>query len=125
MTTHRTDQLLTILQEFFNPREEGWLWLATYLEGQDGGVVMQFEGAYEDTVATARGLSLVVADGPADSYYLTLCRREGRPRESDRELWRALRANTEPDRLIDMVVFNRESAWSMRGEDAAAAAATA
>lgn len=125
MTTHRTDQLLTILQECFNPREDGWLWLASYVDDQEGGVVAQFEGAYEHPAATGRGLARIVTDSAADRCYVALCRREGRPRESDREMWRLLRDRTDANQLIDMVVFNRETAWSMREEDATAAAAAA
>jgi hypothetical protein len=36
-------------------------------------------------------------------------------------LWRELRRVVAGDRLIDMVVFSRREAWSMRAEDAAAA----
>src|SRR3954452_14076025 len=82
MTTARTDKFLAILQKSFNPREEGWLWLATYLDGREGGVVSQFEGAYEDVARTAAGLGHIIGGCGADRTYLALCRREGRPNEA-------------------------------------------
>ena len=120
MPMSRTDEFLAILQSCYNPREEGWLWLATYRDDSDQGVVAQVEGHYEDAPATARSLALIVNEVPADRSYLALCRRDGRPTETDRELWRDLRRLAEPDRLIDMVVFNQSDSWSMREEDAAA-----
>ena len=125
MSTSRTDELLAILQRCYNPREEGWLWLATFRDDSDQGVVDQFEGQYEDAPATAAVLAKIINEVGADhSYvahsYLALCRREGRPAEMDREMWRDLRRLAEPDLLIDMVVFNRRGSWSMRAEDAAA-----
>lgn len=120
MTTSAADELLDILQTHFSPREEGWLWLALYQEGRDGGVVNQIEGDYMDAVATARGLAHIINGVGADRTFLALCRHEGRPREVDRELWRDLRRLVSGDSLIDMVVFNRREAWSMRAEDAAA-----
>ena len=121
MTTARTDELLTILQAHFNPREEGWLWVAMYADDSDGGLVNQIEGEYDDPRETARALGRILNEVRPDHAYLALCRREGRPREADRELWRELRALVDPDRLIDVVVFNRRHTWSMRAEDAAAA----
>jgi len=47
--------------------------------------------------------------GARSGLLLALCRREGRPTEADREMWRTLR-----------VVFNRDEAWSMRAEDSSA-----
>jgi len=41
-----------------------------------------------------------------DRIYLALCRREGRPNEADRELWRGVRDRVSVALLIDMVVFN-------------------
>jgi hypothetical protein len=119
MTTSGTDDLLAILQRFFNPREEGWLWLATYVDGRDGGVVNQIEGAYDDAAESARGLARVINDRRIDRAYVALCRGEGRPTEADRELWRELRRLVSAESLVDMVVFNRREAWSMRAEDAA------
>jgi len=55
MTTSQAGELLGILHEHFNPDEEGWLWLALYKDGRDGGVVNQVEGHYEDPAGTARG----------------------------------------------------------------------
>ena len=121
----QSDDLLRILQECFNPREEGWLWLATYSDGVEGGVVGQFEGAYEDVSATAKGLALVINGCGADRAHLSLCRQEGRPTEADRRLWRELRAQVAPERLTDMVVFNGRAIWSMRGEDLGASLAGA
>jgi hypothetical protein len=91
MTTSRSDTLLTILQDFFNPREEGWLWLATYRDDEDGGTVEQVEGAYEEPVATAHGIADIVTNSGAHKAYIALCRAEAQPLESDRELWRVLR----------------------------------
>lgn len=44
MTNHTPRSLLSILQEHFDPREEGWAWLAPRGE-RVGGVVSQIEGA--------------------------------------------------------------------------------
>jgi hypothetical protein len=121
MTSSRSDALLTILQEHFNPREEGWLWLALYADDREGGVLSQIEGEYGEPTAIAQALGHILNEVAPDHAYLALCRWEGRPREIDRELWRELRGLVAPDRLIDMVVFNRQHAWSMRAEDAAAA----
>jgi len=41
MPMSRTDEFLAILQSCYNPREEGWLWLATYRDDSDQGVVAQ------------------------------------------------------------------------------------
>jgi hypothetical protein len=121
MTTSRTDTLLAILQEYFNPREDGWLWLATYRDDADGGIVNQVDGAYQDPTATAYGLARMSNEGGADRAFLALCRPGGRPYEVDRRLWRELRRLVSADVLIDMVVFDRRGTWSMRAEDAAAA----
>lgn len=124
MTNARIDQLLTILQDHFDPREEGWLWLALFREDDGEGVVNEFTGEYADVEATGRALSLVinglVERCEVERAYLALCRYDGRPREADRELWRILRHEVPADVLLDLVVFNRDSAWSMRAEDAAA-----
>jgi hypothetical protein len=121
MRTSRTDKLLAILQEYFTSREEGWLWLATYRDDCEQGVVNQIEGAYEDVPATAAALGHIINGCSADRTYLALCRSEGRPTEADRELWRDLRGRVTPESLLDMVVFNQSETWSMRTEDAAAA----
>src|SRR3954454_8683503 len=118
--TSRDDELLSILQKFFNPREEGWLWLASYVGDDPRGVVSQVEGAYEDVEVTGRSLARIINEVGADRYWLALCRREGCPTESDREVWRLVRDLVSADALTDMVVFNRDRAWSMREEDAAA-----
>lgn len=120
MTTSRTDDLLAILQDHYNRREEGWLWLATFFEDDEQGVVNQFEGAYSDPIQSAQGLAHVINELGARAF-LALCRVDGRPREIDRELWRELRSQASPDLLIDMVVFDKDHAWSMRAEDTAAA----
>jgi hypothetical protein len=121
MRTSRTEELLGILQLHFNPREEGWLWVALYADDREGGVVNQVEGEYEGAHETAQGLGYIINGVGPDEAWLALCRNEGRPREADRELWRELRALVAPDRLLDMVVFNERDVWSMRAEDAAAA----
>jgi hypothetical protein len=121
MPTARTDELLAVLQSSFSPREEGWLWLAAYVEDREGGVVSQFEGAYEDAAATARGLGEIIHGCGADRAYVALCRHEGRPTEADREMWRDLRGLVSRESLVDMVVFNQRETWSMRVEDASSA----
>src|SRR3954454_15816749 len=118
--TSRDVELLSILQKFFNPREEGWLWLASYVGDDPRGVVSQVEGAYEDVEAAGRSLARIINEVGADRFWIALCRREGCPTESDRELWRLVRDLVSADALTDMVVFNRRRAWSMREEDAAA-----
>jgi hypothetical protein len=123
MTTSRPAKLLGILQRFFNAREEAWIWLAMYDDDREEGVVSVFEGEYEDPARTASGLAYVINELPVDHAYVALCRTEGRPTEADRELWRGLRSQLKDATLVDMVVFNRDAAWSMRAEDAAAAAA--
>ena len=120
MTSARNAELLEILQQHFNPREDGWIWLALYVDGRDGGLVNQIEGEYEDVDESAAGLAHIINADLADEAHLALCRPEGRPTERDRELWRAVRARTTPSRLTDMVVFNRTQLWSMRAEDAEA-----
>jgi hypothetical protein len=121
MTTSRTDELLRTLQQHFDPGEDGSLWVALYLDGDDGGIVNQVAGPYEDVVAAARALAMIVNETGADHAYVALGRPDGRPTEKDRELWRRLREQTTPEVLIDMAVFNASGALSMREEDAAAA----
>jgi hypothetical protein len=121
MTTSRTDDLLAILQGHFKPRENGWLWLATDFDGDERGIVHEITGAYEDPVAAAYGVGRIVDACTPDHAYIALCRSEGRPTESDREMWRVLRGLVSAETLTDMVVFNRRQAWSMRAEDTAAA----
>jgi hypothetical protein len=121
MTISRTEELLAMLQEHFNPREEGWLWVALYADDREGGVLSQIEGEYEEPRATAHALGRIINEVGPDHAYLALCRHEGRPKEADRELWRELRRLVAGDRLLDMVVFNQRRGWSMRAEDAAAA----
>src|SRR3954453_15612618 len=118
--TSRDDELLSILQKFFNPREEAWLWLASYVVDGPRGVVSQVEGAYEDVEAAGRSLARIINEVGADRFWMALCRREGCPTESDRELWRLVRAPVSAGGLTHMGVFNRRRAWSMREEDAAA-----
>jgi hypothetical protein len=88
----RTDELLRILQQHFNTREEGWIWLALYVDEHEGGIVNQIEGHYEDPPGTARGLATLVNETGAGGAFVALCRSEGRPTEGDRELWRSLRS---------------------------------
>jgi hypothetical protein len=121
MTTSPAEELLAILQQHFNPREEGWVWLALYADGREGGLVNQIEGEYDEPAQAARALSRIINEAGADRADLALCRHDGRPREVDRELWRELRRLVARERLLDMAVFNRRHAWSMRAEDAAAA----
>jgi hypothetical protein len=120
MTRSRTDELLSILQDHYNRHEEGWLWLAAFFGDDEKGILNEFTGAYSDPVQTAQGLAQVI-NGLGAQAYLALCRVEGRPRESDRELWRELRSQASPELLIDLVVFDKDHVWSMRAEDTAAA----
>ena len=121
MTDRRIDTLMKILQQHFNPREEGWLWIALYADGRDGGVLNQIEGECTDIPATAHALTTIITGGDPDRVYLALCRWDGRPRESDRELWRMLDAQISSDKLADMIVFNDSQRWSMRADNIAAA----
>jgi hypothetical protein len=123
MAQSRGEALLSILQEYFNPREDGWLWHAVYDDGAEYGVVNQIEGAYEDAIPTARGLAEIINECSAELSFLALCRCDGRPTEEDRELWRELRRLASNQKLTDMVVFNGRDSWSMRAEDNAAARA--
>ena len=116
MTISGTHDVLPILQECFDPREDGWLWLATYVDGRQGGALAQIEGDYEDPAAVASGLAQIISDCGADRCYLALNRRDAQPTEGDRELWRDLCRLVDAERLIDLVVFNRDQAWSMRAE---------
>lgn len=121
MTTSRIEELRAILQEHFDPREDGWLWVATCATDADGGVVNQREGEYAEPKATAHALGRMINAATPDIAYVALCRRDGRPTESDRELWRELCRLVTRERLIDLVVFNQRQAWSMRADDVAAA----
>lgn len=121
MTAARIDELLGILQQFFNPREEGWLWLAFYADDATGGLLNQIEGQYEEPVATAQSLAYLINNIGPDRAHLALCRWDGRPTEADRELWRELDRLVSSETLIDMIVFNAELRWSMRADDALAA----
>ena len=117
--TARTEHLLGILQDCFKPREEGWLWLALFAE-VEGGVVQQITGEYEGVRETAWFLAEAINRCRPDHAFVAISREDGRPTESDRELWRDLRGRVDPDVLVDLVVFNRDERWSMRGEDAGA-----
>jgi hypothetical protein len=77
MTTSRSEVVLDILQEHFNPREEGWLWVALYADDRDGGVVSQIEGEYDEPTATAQALGRIINGVGPDHAYLALCRQEG------------------------------------------------
>jgi len=121
MTSARIDELLGILQQFFNHREEGWLWLAFYADDAPGGVLNQIEGQYEDPVTIAKSLAYLVNEIAPDRAHLAVCRWDGRPTEDDRELWRQLDRLVPADRLLDMIVFNAELRWSMRADNAVAA----
>jgi hypothetical protein len=65
-------------------------------------------------------LAEIINQVTPDRAWLALCRPDGRPREADREFWRRLRALVAAERLVDLVIFNRHSTWSMRAEDSAA-----
>jgi hypothetical protein len=121
MTNPSIAQLLTILQEHYNPRETGWLWLAVYRDADVSGVVNQIEGAYDELPGFAEPLARVITGCGAEKAHLALCRPGGRPYEVDRELWRGLRQLVSPELLVDLVVFDRHEHWSMREEDAVAA----
>jgi hypothetical protein len=121
MVKDKSAQLLAILQDAFNRREEGWLWVATYRNDCQGGVLQEITGHYEDAVETANALADIVSGCGADSAFFALCRGEARPTGSDRELWRTLRRRLDAGTLTDMVVFNRRQIWSMRAEEDAAA----
>jgi hypothetical protein len=123
MAISAADSLLSILQEHFNPREDGWLWIALYEDGHHGGVVQQIDGEYEGAIETGRSLAYIINGCGAPHAFLALCRGDARPTEGDRELWRELRSLLDPRMLTDLVVFNRRKTWSMRAEDAAAVAA--
>lgn len=119
MPTPTPESLLTVLQDHFSRREEGWVWLATFAEGR--GVVNQVEGAFDEPVEAAEALAFIV-NGLTETLrdlrvHIALCRAEGRPTEADRRMWRELRHRISPDVLIDMVIFNRDRLWSMRDED--------
>ena len=121
MTTKRIDNLLSTLQQFFNPREEGWVWVALERDDLDRGVVSQIEGAYDDPSDAARGLTNVIEASEADRAYVAICRWDGRPTEDDRAVLSELDRTFSADRLIDMVAFNDVQRWSMRADSAAAA----
>jgi hypothetical protein len=118
-----TDPLLAILQDFFNPAEEGWLWLALYDDDAERKIVEQIEGSFDDAAQAAQALGDLINGVPPERAWLAICRSEGRPYESDRELWRRLRAAVTPGKLVDMVAFNARIVWSMREEDVAASRA--
>lgn len=121
MTHHANiQQLLGILHDHFTSKEEGWLWFATFTDDAEGGVVQEIEGEYEDIDRTTDTLASIANSDLIDRTWLALCRAEGRPTESDREFWRALRGKVAGGSLVDMVVFNHSDVWSMREEDAAA-----
>ena len=120
MTNNERRSLLSILQEYFTTREEGWAWLAPHGD-RAGGVVSQIEGAYDDPAVAASAFALILRECDAEDGFLAICRWDGRPTETDRELWRSLRAEVSVEQLSDMVVFNDREAWSMREEDASAA----
>jgi hypothetical protein len=112
--------LLPILQSHYNPREQGWLWVAFYDDHQPGGVVEQIDGsitAEAGAAEAAKSLAIVINGATCRRCYLLLCRETGRPAEDDREMWRALRALVDADKLVDLVVFDDRNTWSMRGED--------
>jgi hypothetical protein len=120
MTDKERRSLLSILQEYFHPREEGWVWLAPHGD-RAGGVISQVEGAYDDPDVAASAFVRILRECEAEGGFLAICRWDGRPTESDRELWRMIRAQVPVEQLGDMVVFNDQQTWSMREEDAAAA----
>jgi len=111
------ESLLAILQDHFRPREDGWLWIAFFDDGDDRGVVEQIEGSMSAEPGAAQGLATVINGVSIDRVFLALCRTAGRPQEADRELWRFLRSEVDTEKLVDLVVFNGHETWSMRGED--------
>jgi hypothetical protein len=113
------EKLLPILQEFYKPRESGWLWVAFYRDGDEAGIVEEITGDYGEP-SFAEPLAELINGVTPDRAWLALCRPDGRPHESDREFWRRLRELVDAHRLVDMVIFNRQSIWSMRDEDSAA-----
>jgi hypothetical protein len=120
MANSRIATLLAILQDHFNPREEGWMWVAHFIDDdEESGVVNQIEGEYGEPLSMADGLAGVI-NGSHTQACLLLCRRSARPTEADRELWRRLRDLVSAELLVDLVVFDRRGTWSMRDEDARA-----
>jgi len=117
MTTKRIDDLLDTLQRFFNPSEEGWVWVALERDDVEGGIVSQVEGAYDDPRTAARGLANVIEASEADRAYVAICRWDGRPTEDDRAVWRELARTFSEENLIDMVAFNDLQRWSMRADN--------
>jgi len=120
MTASRTDELLTILQDFYEVREEGWLWLALYDEDSEHGVVQEITGDYGEPISMSNLMAEAINRIEPVRAFLAVCRSDGRPTEADREFWRNIRRLVDASRLTDMVVFNRRTSWSMRAEDAAA-----
>jgi hypothetical protein len=120
METNRDNEIIDILRKHFHPDEEGWLWLAIRPVGAERGVLSQIEGERPDAHAVIQGFTEIFASLGRVEIVIVICRAGGRPFEADRELWRALRSRFDgtETRLVDAVVFNRESTWSMREEDA-------
>jgi hypothetical protein len=114
------EKLLPILQDCYKPRESGWLWVAFYREGDENGIVEEITGEYGDPDLMSAALAEIINGVTPDRAWLALCRPDGCPREADRAFWRRLRDLVEAERLVDMVIFNRQSVWSMREEDSAA-----
>ncbi|MDQ1688937.1 MAG: hypothetical protein QOK42_1912 [Frankiaceae bacterium] len=122
MPTPDPHDLLAILQEHYKPREEGWLWVALLRDGEEGGVLLEIARDGTDLRQLVPQLVQIVGECGVERCLFALCRGEGRPTEADREVWRKLRHEM-ADGLLDLVVFNDQRLWSMRREDADAAAA--
>jgi hypothetical protein len=120
MERNRTSELLGILQQHYNPREEGWMWVAVRPPYAERGALNQVEGEPLDPVTMVRSWSEILSSlGPVE-VFIAICRRGGRPHEADRHFWRGMRNRFDGTEtvLIDLVAFNHDEAWSMREEDA-------
>jgi hypothetical protein len=120
MENMRLTGILEILRDCYKPREHGWMWMLAQPPGADHGVMQEITGERIDNESIV-GFVVDLAPRLGDVEMLVaVCRRDGRPTEADRELWRALRDHLDGTdaRLIDMVVFNGDGLWSMREEDA-------
>jgi hypothetical protein len=121
MSESRRSELVRIHQRFFDPTEDGWLWMALEQPDlDDGGVLNRFEGERLDVASTVDGLVTVLGHFDGLEVFFMVCRRRGQPHEEDRELWRGLRHHLDgsTNALVDLVVFGADSAYSMRAEDA-------
>ena len=96
------------------------MWMVVDDRETESGVVNQIEGEFADVgVEGMRNLIDIVEQVHPDDVLFILCRREGVPREFDREFWRLARATFDGSdiNLVDLIVFNRDRIHSMRAED--------